>query len=59
MHYAAMRGHSDVVAYLIERGRGADLNARNNRGETALDLAQEGCLSEVRDLLEQARRSQG
>lgn len=35
---ATIRGSTNVVAYLLEQG--ADKNAKNTRGETALDIAQ-------------------
>eukprot|EP00750_Incisomonas_marina_P012628 INCI17125.5.p2 GENE.INCI17125.5~~INCI17125.5.p2 ORF type:complete len:413 (+),score=100.01 INCI17125.5:134-1372(+) len=37
LHFAAVAGHSAVVEFLIERG--ADGSAKNNKGQTAYDVA--------------------
>jgi len=49
LNLAAMRGHKDVVAYLIEKG--ADLESKNNEGNTALYHAAFFCHPEVLSLL--------
>src|SRR5580704_5644017 len=40
LHYAAMRGHKDVVELLLANG--ADVNAEDNFGETPLHCAADG-----------------
>jgi ankyrin repeat protein len=37
LHYAAFNGHKEIAELLIAKG--ADLNAKNNYGNTPLDLA--------------------
>jgi ankyrin repeat protein len=37
LHNSVSRGHFEAVKFLVERG--ADLNATNSEGETALHLA--------------------
>lgn len=50
LHWAARRGHTDVVSYLTEKG--ANLASLSDRGETALHLAAaEGCLIAVKLLV--------
>ena len=39
LHAAAKKGHLEVVKYLVEYG--ADVNCRNNNGDTPLKLARE------------------
>ncbi len=49
LHWAALRGHAEVVELLLARG--ADPGARNNAGETARDVATRAKRDEVVDLL--------
>lgn len=52
---AASNGFTDVVKLLIECG--ADLDARDNEGKTALELARgRGHIHIVRELLNRERR---
>ncbi len=37
LHWAAEKGHLDVVKYLVEKG--ADVKAANNDGRTPLNMA--------------------
>ena len=47
--WASVNGHLDVVRYLICNG--ADVNIKNNNGETALDLAEKNGCEEVAEFL--------
>ena len=49
MHSAANSNHKEVVELLITAG--ADVNAVNLRGQTALDLAESKEQKEIADLL--------
>ena len=40
LHFAASRGHVHVVQYLVER-HGVKPNLKNDKGQTAMDLARE------------------
>lgn len=42
---ASWRGYSEIVKYLVEKG--ADINIKNYKGETALDLADNEEIKEV------------
>ena len=56
LHLAAMRGHLDVVQYLVERG--ADWNAKDLEGMTPVARAvASGCLDVVHFLDDAVRRS--
>ena len=39
LHYAAQRNNMDLVPWLVKQG--FDVNAKNNDGKTALNLAEE------------------
>ena len=49
LHEAASGGHWEVAELLIEKG--ADVNAKNNRGDTPLHYAAELGFEEVSELL--------
>lgn len=49
IHYAANKGNSDIVEYLVKKG--IDLNQRTNAGETAYNLAEENNHAEIQDLI--------
>ncbi len=51
LHWAALRGHTEVVKLLLQRG--ADVSARNKSGETARDVAVRAKRDEVARLLSQ------
>ena len=51
LHRAATRGHANIVEILLARG--ADTNAKDHRGRTALDLAEDRGRTEVANLLRQ------
>ncbi len=53
---AASEGYIDVVELLIDAG--ADVTARDNNGQTALDLAMQGDHSEVAELLKERGNGQ-
>lgn len=42
LHLAAMNGNTGIVQTLLEKG--ANTNAKNNRGKTASTLADEGAI---------------
>ncbi len=48
--WAAQHGSSDIVKLLVENG--AIINAKNHKGETALDFAKAGKYSEIISYLE-------
>ncbi len=48
--FASEYGHLEVVKYLIEKG--ADINVKNNEGNTSLDIAREADFIEVVAYLE-------
>jgi ankyrin repeat protein len=49
---AAMGGNTDVVKILLSKG--VDINAKNNKGETALSIARGKSFSDVVKLLKAA-----
>ena len=49
MHDAARRGRTEVIKYLIENG--ADADAKNNLGETAVDFARTAKHEDVVELI--------
>jgi len=49
LHDAAYRGHKEIVELLIDAG--ADVNAKNNSGETPLDMGIQLKQTEIADLL--------
>ncbi len=50
--FAVMRGNEDVVSLLIDKK--IDINARNNSGKTALDIAKDNRKSGIVELLKKA-----
>ncbi|MCG8339835.1 MAG: ankyrin repeat domain-containing protein [Cytophagales bacterium] len=52
LHWAAYKGHLQVVAYLIENG--AKINAKNNYNNTPRDRAAEKGYEEIVAFLEKA-----
>ena len=52
MHLAAASGHTAAVQLLLDEG--AELEAENDNGYTALDLAEENGRTEVASLLREA-----
>ena len=55
MMYACRKGHEVVVTQLIEAR--ADVNAKNDKGETAFDIAKASGNTEIASMLENARIS--
>ena len=53
VHLAAYRGHLAACKVLVESGH-ADLDKRNNKNHTALDMARRGGFKEIEDYFEQA-----
>ncbi len=49
LHVAAVKGHTEVVAFLMAHG--ADVNARDTNGKTPLDLAMEVHNGRVTEML--------
>ena len=47
--FASMEGNKDIVEFLIEKG--ADVNQKDNDGNTALIVASEGGYEEIVELL--------
>ncbi len=54
LHLAANKGHLEIVAYLTSQG--ADIEARNNKDETALDLARKRDRREIVAFLESSEK---
>lgn len=50
LHWAALKGHADVVEYLVSQG--ADVQATNNNGETPLKVAERAKRNSVIPLLQ-------
>ena len=57
MHCSAEKGHDACLKVLLEAG--ADITAKDNRGRTAKDLAQEYGHTAVVALLEEAMQQAG
>jgi len=54
LHWAALRGHTDVVAFLLSAG--ADTEATNGRGETPIQVAQRAGKKDVVEAFKQRSR---
>lgn len=54
LHWAALKGHKDVVAFLVSAG--ADTKATNRDGETPLQVASRAGQKDVVEILQQGRR---
>lgn len=52
LHFASLRGNIDMVKMLLDAG--ADVNAKNDDGETAIDLAKSEWQTPTMELLEKA-----
>jgi ankyrin repeat protein len=57
LHDAAERGHLSVVKLLVESG--ADVGVKNDRGQTASDVARSLGKKDVADWLDSVRRGKG
>ena len=51
--YAAEKGHIEIVKLLLDHG--ADINAKDKDGKTALDLARENNKEKIVEYLKQAK----
>jgi ankyrin repeat protein len=49
LHWAALKGRAEMVSYLLSVG--ADVNAKNAKGETPLDVARRAGRGEIVDIL--------
>jgi ankyrin repeat protein len=49
LHMACSRGNKDLAELLITKG--VDVNARDRRGQTALDYEQQAGFSEITEVL--------
>lgn len=56
LHFASLRGNLEMVKILLDAG--ADVNAKNDDGETAIDLAKSQRRTRVIDLIEERIRNQ-
>ncbi|VDD88128.1 unnamed protein product [Enterobius vermicularis] len=55
LHWAAFNGYFDVVKYLVEAG--ANVDAKNSKGETPLDIARKKAHTNIIELFEEKRKA--